>query len=264
MRIADPELTVWAHRCAGRARSRPQPWHPEAVTDEAPRPREPDPDDRYSDNRDPSDDWDPSGNSDPDDDWDPDAWDPDAPDPREKREAEDLHNAWGSWRPDRAANRRKTLRALVGLVVVSVTAGLFAYGCDLLRGPPQVRLNTEVGGYVLQPPTAETESLRGRFEASGAIGPAAAYYRGPTDVLFLAGFGTELPTDVVDELLPPGIGADAEFDGRGGPLVCGPTIGGSRCLWKSGDVVGGTSGAGLPPDQLERITRDLRAGALRP
>ncbi|HSP36501.1 MAG TPA: hypothetical protein VLR26_01980 [Frankiaceae bacterium] len=179
------------------------------------------------------------------------------------RKVEETKRAWGSWTQDREQNRRKVLRALVGLVVVTVLTGLLAYGCDVLRGPPQVRLNDQVAGYVLQPPTSETEQLAGRFEAAGATGPSARYYRGPNLVLFVAGFSTELPVDVVAQLLPPSVSGDIDYEGRGGSLTCGATADGSRCLWKSSSIVGGTSAKGVPPDALEKVTRELRAGALR-
>jgi hypothetical protein len=184
--------------------------------------------------------------------------------PRRKTE-EELRRAWGSWRQDRVANRRKVLRSLVWLVVIVVLTSLLAYGCDLLRGPPQVRLNAAVAGLTLQPPTGETERLRGQFEAAGAVGPAAGHYRGAeTDILLVAGIGKELPSGVLSELLPPVTGSDLEYEGRGGALNCGATAEGSRCVWKNGEIVGGTAASRLAPDVLERFTRDLRAGALRP
>jgi hypothetical protein len=63
--------------------------------------------------------------------------------------------------------------------------------------------------------------------------------------------------------LLPRTSHDAPFEGRGGTLTCGPTSDGSRCLWKGAEIVGGTVGKGLTPEALERITRDLRAGAVR-
>ena len=173
--------------------------------------------------------------------------------------------AWGSWRQDRALNRRKVLRSLVGLLVAVVLTGLLAYGCSLVRGPRHVRLNPVVSGLTLQPSTPDTQQLQGRFEAAGATGPAAGYYRGPNgDVLFVAGYSTELPPDVLSSLLPPVTGSDLEYEGRGGPLNCGATANGSRCVWKSSDMVGGTAATGVAPNVLEQVTRDLRGGAIRP
>jgi hypothetical protein len=168
----------------------------------------------------------------------------------------------GSWKQDREANRRKVLRSLVSLVVVALLTAFVAYGCDLLRGPRQVRLAEKVDGYVLQPSTAETEHLAGQFEAAGATGPAARYYSGPHQVLFIAGYSTEIPADVLSSLLPTVVADEIEYKGRGGPLNCGTTADGSRCVWKSSDVVGGTSAKGVPVAELEKTTRDLRAGAL--
>jgi hypothetical protein len=192
--------------------------------------------------------------------------DPDYENPavaKRKRIEAEKRAAWGSWKQDREANRRKVLRSLVSLVVVALLTGFVAYGCDLLRGPRQLRLNDQVDGYVLQPPTAETEQLAGQFEAAGAVGPAARYYAGPHQVLFVAGYSTELPTDVISSLLPPVVSGDSEYSGRGGPLNCGATADGSRCVWKSSDVVGATSAKGVSPTELEKTTRNLRAGAIK-
>lgn len=208
----------------------------------------------------------------------PDAVDHHARDPREltadeldelemaaarRKFEQEQRQAWGKWRQDRELNRRKVLRSLIGLVVGAVLAGLLAYGCDAIKGPRHVGLAHEVGGYVLQPPTPDTQRVAGQLEAAGATGPAAGIYRGPQDVLFVAGYSTDVPVDVVEQLLPPAVGADNDYQGRGGPLTCGATADGSRCVWKSSDIVGGTSARGVPPDQLEKITRDLRAGAIR-
>lgn len=171
--------------------------------------------------------------------------------------------AWGSWKQDRELNRRKVKRSLVSLVVVAVLAGLLAYGCDALRGPRQVRFADTVSGYRLEPPTPQTDQLAGQLQADGAIGPAARYYRGPGEVLLIAGYTTDIPTDVVGGLLPPVTGADNDYSGHGGPLTCGATAQGSRCVWKSSDLVGGTSASGMPPEALEKITRELRANAIR-
>jgi hypothetical protein len=192
--------------------------------------------------------------------------DPDYENPavaKRKRIEAEKRAAWGSWKQDREANRRKVLRSLVSLVVVALLTGFVAYGCDLLRGPRQVRLNDQVADYVLQAPTSETEQLAGRFEAAGAVGPAARYYSGPHQVLFVAGYSTELPTDVLSSLLPAVVSGELVYTGRGGPLDCGATADGSRCVWKSSDVVGGTSAKGVSPTELEKTTRDLRAGALK-
>jgi hypothetical protein len=182
-------------------------------------------------------------------------------DPRVRKEKE-ATKALGSWRQDREANRRKVLRSLVGLVVIVLATTFLAYGCSLLRGPAQVHLADEFSGYTLLPATPSEESLRGRFEAAGAIGPAVGTYRGTSDVLLVAGFGSDLPVEVLGSLLPS-TSNDAPFEGRGGTLTCGPTSDGSRCLWKGAEIVGGTVGKGLTPEALERITRDLRAGAVR-
>lgn len=182
---------------------------------------------------------------------------------KRKRIEDEKRAAWGSWKQDREANRRKVLRSLVWLVVVALLTAFVAYGCDLLRGPRQVRLNDHVAGYVLQPPTAENEQLAGQFEAAGAVGPTARYYTGPNQVLFVAGYSTQLPTDIISSLLPPVVSGDIDYTGRGGPLNCGATAEGSRCVWKSGDIVGGTSAKGVPPAELENTTRDLRAGAFK-
>lgn len=182
-------------------------------------------------------------------------------DPRVRKEKE-ARQALGSWRQDREANRRKVLRSLVGLVVIVLATTLLAYGCSVLRGPAHVHLADEVSGFVLQPAAPDEESLRGRFEAAGAVGPAAGTYRGTSDVLVVAGYGSDLPVEVLGTLLPS-TSDDAAYEGRGGTITCGPTADGSRCLWKGSDIVGGTVGKGLTPEALERITRDLRAGAVR-
>jgi hypothetical protein len=182
-------------------------------------------------------------------------------DPRVRKEAEARH-ALGSWRQDREANRRKVLRSLIGLVVIVLASALLAYGCSVLRGPAQVHLADEVSGFVLLPAGPQEESLRGRFEAAGAIGPAAGTYRGTSDVLVIAGFGSDLPVEVLGSLLPD-TSDEAPYEGRGGTLTCGPTADGSRCLWKGAEIVGGTVAKGLPPQALADITRDLRAGAVR-
>jgi hypothetical protein len=190
-----------------------------------------------------------------------DAWDGRArrPDPPE----EEVRRAWGSWRQDRELNRRKVLRSLVGLVVISVLTGLLAYGCSLLRSPRQVKLNSTASGLTLQSPTSETVQLTGAFEAAGADGATAGHYRGTgTDVLLVAGYGQQLPTDLLSGLLPPVTGADLDYTGSGGPINCGATSNGSRCVWKSGDLLGGTAATGVAPDALERLTRDLRTSAL--
>jgi hypothetical protein len=171
--------------------------------------------------------------------------------------------AWGTWRQDREQNRRKVLRSLIGLLIGSVLAGVLAYGCSALRAPREVRFADSVSGFELQPATSETDRLAGQLEAAGATGPEARYYRGTDEVLLLAGYSTDLPTDVVASLLPPVTTGDNEYQGRGGPLECGATADGSRCVWKSTDLVGGTSARGMAPDTLEKVTRDLRAGAIR-
>jgi hypothetical protein len=180
-----------------------------------------------------------------------------------KRKDEENVRAWGSWRQDRELNRRKVLRSLVGLVVAAVLCGLLAYGCSILRGPQQIRLAPEVSGFVLQPPDPATQELAGRFEAAGAVGPAAGVYRGTDDVTLLAGYGAPLPVQVLDPLLPASTGDDVRYEGRGGTLTCGPTATGSRCVWKGAEVLGGTFADRIPPEALQTITRDLRAGAIR-
>lgn len=179
--------------------------------------------------------------------------------------------AWGKWRQDRELNRRKVLRSLIGLVIGAVLAGFLAYGCNAIRGPRQVELADKVDDYLLQPPTAATQQLSGQFEAAGATGPAAGTYRGPSgvpnggpiDVVFVAGYSTEIPLEVVEQLLPPVTGNDNEYREDGPPLTCGATADGSRCAWTGSDLVGGTSARGIAPEQLEKITRLLRAKAIR-
>jgi hypothetical protein len=172
--------------------------------------------------------------------------------------------AWGSWRQDREQNRKKVLRSLFGLLIGSVLAGFVAYGCSVFRAPQQVRFADTVSGYQLQPSTPDNEQLAGQLQAAGAVGPAARYYRGGSgEVLLIAGYSTQIPTDVVSSLLPPVTADDNDLSGRGGPLNCGATAEGSRCVWKSTDLVGGTSARGMAPAALEKITRDLRAGAIR-
>lgn len=201
------------------------------------------------------------GTPDPDD-----VWDDRPAAAKRKREEQESQQAWGSWRQDREANRRKVLRSLVGLVVSVTGAALLAYGCSVLRGPQQVRLADEVSGYLLEPPSEQTQRLAGQFEAAGATGPAAGIYRaspdGRGDVLFVAGFGVDLPVEVLGGLLPPTTTGDARLEGRGGTLTCGATADGSRCLWKGAEIVGGTSAVGVAPEVLEQVTRDLRAGAI--
>ena len=186
--------------------------------------------------------------------------DPDL-DPRMRKESEE-RKALGSWRQDREANRRKVLRSLVGLVVIVLATAFVAYGCSVLRGPAQVRPRQRVGR--LRPAAGHPSGggLRGQFEAAGAVGPAAGTYRGTSDVLLVAGYGSKLPVEVLGSLLPS-TSDDAAFEGRGGTITCGPTTDGSRCLWKGAEIVGGTVGKGLPPVALAAITRDLRAGAVR-
>ncbi len=186
--------------------------------------------------------------------------DPDL-DPRVRKEKE-ARQALGSWRQDREANRRKVLRSLVGLVVIVFATAFVAYGCSVLRGPAQVHLADQSGGFVLQPASPQETSLRGQFEAAGAVGPAAGTYRGTSDVLVVAGYGSKLPVEVLGSLLPS-TSDDAAFEGRGGTITCGPTTDGSRCLWKGSEILGGTVGKGLTPQALAAITRDLRAGAVR-
>jgi hypothetical protein len=176
---------------------------------------------------------------------------------------QEQRQAWGKWRQDRELNRRKVMRSLVGLVIGAVLAGLLAYGCDAIRGPRQVELADKVDDYVLQPPSAATQQLSGQFEAAGATGPAAGTYRGPNEVVFVAGYSTEIPLEVVEQLLPPVTGADNEYRNDGPAQTCGATADGSRCAWTSGDLVGGTTARGIPPEQLEKITRVLRAKAVR-
>jgi hypothetical protein len=188
---------------------------------------------------------------------------PEPDEARRQREQEQERLAWGSWRQDRELNRRKVLRALVGLVVVIVASALLAYGCDAVRGPQQLKLEPSVAGLSLQPPTDETEQLRGSFEAAGAVGPAAGRYTdGRTSTLFVVGIGQEIPITVLSGLLPAST-ADLDYDGPGGPVTCGPTADGSRCLWKNGDLVGGTAARGTPPEALAALTRELRGGAVR-
>src|SRR3954470_19559244 len=192
-----------------------------------------------------------------------DDWGEPLPSARSKKDQEEQARlAWGSWRQDRELNRRKGLRALVGLVVVSVLAGVVAYGCSILRGPPQLQLAGRVGEFALQPPSSETERLAGRLEATGAQGTTAGRYVGPPgDVVIVAGISDEIPPEVLGQLLPDITVGDTVYDGRGGPLTCGATASGSRCVWQSADVVAGST-AGPPPEELARLSRDLRAGAL--
>ncbi len=192
-----------------------------------------------------------------------DDWGEPLPRPQRKQvDEEQARQAWGSWRQDRELNRRKVLRALLGLGIAALLAGVVAYGCDILRGPPQLALAARVGDFTLQPPSSETEQLSGRLEAAGAQGPVAGRYAGPGgDVLIVAGISEEIPPEVLGELLPQITVGDTVYDGRGGPVTCGATASGSRCIWKSGDVVAGTSAA-RPPEDLARVTRDLRAAAI--
>jgi hypothetical protein len=215
--------------------------------------------------RDPAADGDDGANDDrADDDAEFDEWGEELPPPRRKVEDEEAaRKAWGSWRQDREKNRRKVLRALVGLVVISVLAGVFAYGCDALRGPRQLVLSERVGDFALQAPTSETEQLQGRLEAAGAAGPVAGRYAGPAgEVTIVAGIGDELPPELLSSLLPDVTGDELVYEERGGPITCGATATGSRCVWKSADIVAGTTAA-TPPADLERISRDLRVGAVR-
>jgi hypothetical protein len=183
---------------------------------------------------------------------------------KRRRNVEQERRALGSWRQDREMNRRKVLRSLVWLAIIVVLTSFLAYGCSQLRGPRQLELNPSVGTFALLAPTNETEQLRGQFEAAGATGPTAGRYRnGATEVLLAVGVGTDLPTVVLGSLLPPVTGGESETPGRGGPVACGATATGSRCLWKSGDIVGGTSANGVSPEVLDGLTRDLRAGAVR-
>jgi hypothetical protein len=192
-----------------------------------------------------------------------DDWGEPLPSPRRRQQDEEQAKlAWGSWRQDRELNRRKVLRALVGLVVVSVLAGVVAYGCSILRGPPQLRLASRVGDFTLQSPSSDTERLAGQLNAAGAQGTTAGRYTGPPgDVVIVAGISDEIPPEVLGQLLPDITVGDTVYDGRGGPLTCGATASGSRCVWQSGDVVAGSIAA-MPPEQLAAVSRDLRAGAL--
>jgi hypothetical protein len=185
------------------------------------------------------------------------------PDPGDgqRRREEQERLAWGSWRQDRELNRRKVLRALLGLLVVVVLAGMFAYACDRIRGPQQLHLSSRVTDFTLQPPDDESQQLLGRYQAAGAVGPAVGRYTGPPGtVLFAVGLGTALPTDVLARLLPDATGGDITFEGNGGPISCAPTAQGSRCVYKNGNEVGGTSAAGITPPALAEVTRTLRIG----